>query len=106
MLLLTTVLECRVMPANERRFWVGKCGHVMGEIRRVMVGEHHKVRALWLYRHSVREANDVSEELPPKRMLIIGTVNEIECTICGCTRDWILGEDGLKQILDEVRREV
>lgn len=86
------------MPANERRFWKCKRGHIIGEIKRIRKGEGH-VRALWVYEESVSEA---PEEIPPLRAKVTGDADEIRCTVkdCGCTRDWHIGEDGIGQLME------
>lgn len=86
------------MPANERRLWAGKCGHILGEIKRVVLGEH-RVRALMLYEMSVLQAPEV---MPLLRGKVIGSMDAIRCTICGRERDWILGEDAMQELLSRV----
>lgn len=92
------------MPASERRFWWCKKGHIMGEIKTVAVSGG-RVRALMLYETSIA-LQDVPDDLPPLRARIIGSAEQIKCTFPGCdhTRDWIIGEDGMRQLLASVKR--
>ena len=90
------------MPANERRLWWCPKGHIMGEIKRVQVGEH-RVRALMLYETSV-DALDVPASLPALRGRVVGSMDEIQCTICKHKRDWIIGQDGMQELLSHVSR--
>ena len=85
------------MPANERRLWWCPKGHIIGEINKVTVGGH-RLRALMLYEHSVEPAN-VPLSLPALRGKVIGSMDDICCTLSGRTRDWIIGEDGIKELL-------
>ncbi len=85
------------MPANERRLWWCPKGHIMGEIKRVVVGEH-QVRALMLYEKSVEQA-DVPASLPALRGKVIGSMDDIQCTVCNHKRDWIIGQDGMQELL-------
>ena len=89
-----------IMPANERRFWICEHGHVMGEIKSIVVNSR-TVRALMLYERSVY-LNDLPVDMPTLRGKVIGSVYAIRCTICGRTRDWIIGEDGMQALLSRV----
>lgn len=90
------------MPANERRLWWCPKGHIMGEVKKVTVGQH-RVRALMLYEQSVESAN-VPPALPALRGKVIGSMDDICCTLCGRTRDWIIGEDGMQELLSRPRK--
>lgn len=92
---------------HERRFWRFSCGHIGGEIhvedaRQGSTAGH--VRQLLLYEQSLTIVPTVlpGSEIP-LRGRIEGTVRDLRCTICGSTRDWIMGEDALQQLLK--RRE-
>jgi len=63
----------------------------------VTVGAHH-VRALMLYESSVEQA-DVPASLPALRGRVSGSMDAIQCTICHHTRDWIIGQDGMQELL-------
>lgn len=89
------------MPANERRLWWCPKGHIMGEIKKIKVGEH-TVRALMLYERSLEPA-EVPPAMPALRGKVIGSMDAIRCTICEHTRDWIIGADGLKELLGHAR---
>lgn len=88
------------MPANERRLWWCPKGHVMGEVKKLTVGQH-KVRALMLYEKSL-EAADVPPSLPALRGKVIGSMDDICCTLCGRTRDWVIGQDGIEGLLSHL----
>lgn len=88
------------MPANERRLWFCEKGHVLGEVRRIEVNDRN-VRALMLYEHSFHSDN-LPAEMPELRGKVIGSMDAIRCTICGRTRDWIIGEDGMQALLGKV----
>lgn len=88
------------MPANERRLWWCPKGHIMGEVKKVTVGQH-RVRALMLYEKSVDPA-DVPPSLPALRGKVIGSMDNICCTICEHTRNWIVGEDAMIQLLSKL----
>jgi hypothetical protein len=77
-------------------------GHIVGEIKSVTVGSG-RVRALMLYEMSL-EKDDVPDELPALRGKVIGSMDDIRCTICGHKRDWMIGEDGMQQLLKSVER--
>ena len=72
----------------------------MGEIKKVTVGGS-RVRALMLYEVSV-EHDDVPPTLPALRGRVVGSVEEIQCTICKYKRDWIIGQDGMQELLSHV----
>lgn len=72
----------------------------MGEIKKVTVGQN-RVRALMLYEVSV-EQNNVPPSLPALRGKVVGSMEEIQCTICKYKRDWIIGQDGMQELLSHV----
>lgn len=88
------------MPANEHRFWICEHGHLLGEIKSIVVNGRN-VRALMLYEQSVY-LNELPAEMPVLRGKVIGSMDAIRCTICGRTRDWIIGEDGMQALLGRV----
>ncbi len=83
------------MP-KDKRFWFGKCGHVLGEIRTVVYGKR-EVKALAVYEQSLAA---VPSETPVVRAVAIGSLDRIRCTMCGETRDWIIGEDAIESLLE------
>ena len=89
------------MPKSERRPWLAPCKHVVGEVKYVMRDSGVRVRALMVYEVSVLELPAV---LPLLRMKTIGDALEIKCTICGAVRDWYLGEDGLRELLEKRKK--
>lgn len=91
------------MPAKERRFWKCDNGHVIGEVKHVVMGDR-RIRALMLYEHSTEKQ---PAELPPLRLRLIGDAEQIGCTVlgCGCVRDWHIGQDALDELMSK-RKEV
>ncbi len=85
--------------ADNRRFWSFDCGHIGGEVvtRRVGTGRSSGMRTLQLYERSLEREPDAPQDL---RGRLEGSVYAVRCTICGCTRDWIMGEDALRDLLD------
>lgn len=91
------------MPMNERRFWprVAVHAHVLGEVKRVMVG-NYQVRVLMLYEQSV-DRDALPENVPVIRGQLLGDMDEIYCTICRkSVADWRVGEDALDALLSRV----
>lgn len=88
------------MPANERRFWPRpqEDPHILGEIKRIKVGEY-VVRALMLYETSVARGDEPAA-LPVLRGRVIGSMDVIQCTICGRVHDWIIGEDAMLSLME------
>lgn len=82
------------MP-KDKRYWLGKCGHVVGEIKPVVYGSR-TVKALAVYEQSLPQA---PTETPELRATAIGSLDHIRCTICGSTRDWIIGEDAIDELV-------
>ena len=72
----------------------------MGEIKSIVVNSR-TVRALMLYERSVY-LNELPADIPELRGKVIGSMDTIRCTICGRTRDWIIGEDGMQALLSRV----
>jgi hypothetical protein len=75
----------------------------MGELKRVVI-DHGKMTVLMLYEQSVELAN-VPAKIPTLRARIVGNAMDIRCTYPGCghSRDWNVGEDGMKRLLEAVR---
>jgi hypothetical protein len=88
------------MPASERRLWCCKQGHVMGEVKKLKTRDAQE-RALMLYERSV-ERTSLPTEIPALRGRVVGTMHGIRCTICGSSRDWIIGEDAIQELLKHV----
>ena len=89
------------MPASERRPWLAPCKHYVGEVRYVTRESGIRVRALMVYEVSTVELPAI---MPPVRLKVIGDCLEIKCTICGAVRDWYLGEDGLRELLEKRKK--
>jgi hypothetical protein len=91
------------MPGNERRFWPRQevHAHVLGEVKRVMVGSY-QVRVLMLYETAV-ERDALPDAMPVTRGKLFGDMDDIYCTICGRTvANWRVGEDALEALLSRV----
>lgn len=92
------------MPRAERRFWLCPRGHVIGEVKHLVVGES-RVRALQVYEISAVTVGLAEQSgHRPIRARVIGDVDGIRCTVdgCGCTRDWHLGEDAFAEMMARV----
>jgi len=72
--------------------WLCPSGHTLGEINTCKADSGVKVRKLYLYRQAANPADVIAE--------ITGPVVNIACSICGCTRDWFIGDEGSQSILD------
>jgi len=88
------------MPANERRFWLCRNGHIMGEIKKISLRpDGGQVSALMLYENSLACEAIPPAELPPLRQKLIGNALEIKCTLCEQRRDWFIGEDAFEHLM-------
>jgi len=83
------------MSIAQTHFWRFECGHIGGEVKMLRMGAG-RVRTLLLYEQSL--AMEPSTR-PALRGRIEGSMFEIRCTICGRTRDWIIGEEALQELL-------
>lgn len=84
-----------------RRYWCCPRGHVLGEVKRVVIGANAgvKVSALMLYETSTIYK---PQSLPALRGRVVGEMRDIKCTVpgCGATRDWLIGEDAMSALLE------
>lgn len=84
---------------DEMKEWKCKQGHVMGQVRRNGSG----VRQLLLYREAVdKDAQDI---LSPDVMAIVeGYAAEVTCSVCGCVRTWVPGQEAMDRLVAMVLR--
>lgn len=97
------------MAANrEVRPWTCEHGHVLGQVFR----NGNKVRVLALYRNAVNphpnplpegEGEEAMEEVEVFGV-VEGYVADIRCSICGCVRSWVPGEESLKLLMERRKR--
>ncbi len=83
------------MSVAQTRFWRFDCGHIGGEVKMLRMGAG-RVRILLLYEQSM--VTEPSRR-PALRGRIEGSMFEIRCTICGRTRDWVIGEEAMQELL-------
>jgi hypothetical protein len=88
--------EVVIMP-KDKRYWYGKCGHVLGEIKVVVYGDR-QVKALAVYEQSLEVPPVVTPEI---RCTAVGSLDGIRCTKCGRRRDWIIGQDAVDSLLEQ-----
>ena len=69
--------------------WLCPSGHVLGSVERI---QETRRRYLKLYRQADNPASVIAE--------ITGPVANITCSICGCTRDWHIGEESIQDLLE------
>lgn len=84
------------MARNKQRFWRFSCGHIGGEIQMARMGSG-RMRILLLYEQSQKTRPGCR---PALRGRLLGTMYDIRCTICGCIRDWVIGDDALQELLE------
>ncbi len=82
--------------------WRCKRGHTMG-----IVVRQNRVRRLLLLREAL--------EIPPYSMdgqgevdvmaVVEGYVADVKCSICGDVRTWVPGEEALRRLLKQARRQ-
>jgi len=65
--------------------------HVLGVVERSESG----IRRLHLFREAVRKG-----EVGKDFAVIVGLTYEITCSICGCRRDWVPGEEAIQELLE------
>ncbi len=82
---------------DELKEWKCKQGHVMGQVRRNGSG----IRQLLLYREAVdKDAQDI---LSPDVMAIVeGYAAEVTCSVCGCVRTWVPGQEAMDRLIEHV----
>jgi len=73
--------------------WLCPSGHTLGEINTCKADSGVKVRKLYLYRQADNPADVIAE--------ITGPVVNIACSICGCTRDWHIGDEAIQELLEK-----
>lgn len=84
---------------DELKEWRCTQGHVMGQVRRNGSG----VRQLLLYRESVDM--DAQVLLSPDVMAIVeGYAAEVTCSVCGCVRTWVPGQEAMDRLVAMVLR--
>ena len=83
--------------------WRCKHGHTLGVVARNSSG----IRRLLLYRMAVRELQDGAPSGTPIDVMAIveGYVADVRCSVCGCVRTWVPGEESLKRLLDHALGE-
>lgn len=81
--------------------WKCPNGHTLGVARREKIGGRWLTR-LALYREAVDEtANDGDSPSAPDVIAIVdGAAIDVQCSICGATRTWSVGQDALEHLLD------
>ena len=79
-----------------RIFWRFECNHIGGEIGTIHQEGISRAKVLLLYEQSLAAEPD---RQPILRGRLEGSMLGIRCTICGQTRDWIIGEEALQELL-------
>jgi len=77
--------------------WKCKNGHVLGQVVRNGSG----VRRLYLYRQAVDETDP--QDAPDTMAVVEGYVSDVRCSICGCIRTWVPGEEAMRQMVERNR---
>ena len=94
---VTPAPQTKTDPDPGRPWLCKPGGHVLGVVVRI-----GGVKRLALYRQAVR----VGE---PGQVLAYasGSVDQVKCSICGRSRSWHIGADGIRQLLETIgRRQV
>ena len=68
--------------------WICPSGHVLGEVNRL-----NNVRHLVLFRYA-GQPQDVAA-------VITGPAYGITCSICGCKRNWFIGDEAIHELLEK-----
>lgn len=86
---------------REVRPWKCEHGHVLGQVMR----NGNKVRVLVLYREAV-DADPGAEHREQVEVMgvVEGYVADIRCSICGCVRSWVPGEESLRLLMERRKR--
>jgi len=74
--------------------WRCAGGHTLGVVTRDGDG----VRHLLLYRHAVREREEVEV-----MAIVEGYVADVVCDVCGRVRTWVPGEEAMRRLLERGR---
>jgi hypothetical protein len=88
------------MPRNERKFWRGDCGHVLGEVE-ILKLQRRRLYVLALFERSL---DHVPEGDPQLRMELIGDAKGIACTICDAKKDWRADDRDIRKFVKAMRR--
>ncbi len=85
------------MSYNEMRPWRCENGHVLG----VVVRNGSGVRQLALYREAINlDPFPGGEEGEVDVMAVVeGYVADVRCSICGCPRTWVPGQESQRRLL-------
>jgi len=82
------------------RPWRCGNGHVLGQVFRNGSG----VRQLLLYREAVDLTVEGEGMVEVDVMAVVdGFVADIRCSICGCVRSWVPGEESVRLLLERRR---
>lgn len=93
------VEEVNVASDHALKPWRCKNQHVLGQVKRNGSG----VRQLLLYRNAVDLNDDAPQEVEVMAV-VEGLVLDVSCSICGCPRTWVPGEEALARLLERVKR--
>jgi len=69
-------------------------GHILG----LTVKNGSGRRELLLYRNAI--GDDVGEEVDVIAV-VVGLVMDVRCSICGCVRTWVPGEEAIRRLLEK-----
>lgn len=80
----------------------GVGNHVLGQVFR----DGNGTRKLALYRNAVDPEAEGAEMAEVEVMAVVdGFVADIKCSICGCVRTWVPGEESLRQLIERTGRK-
>ena len=84
------------MADNEAKPWKCENGHIMGQVVRNGSG----IRQLLFYRQAV-DLNAPAESFTPVEVMGMaeGLVLDLACSVCGCVRTWVPGEEAIRRLL-------
>lgn len=85
-------------PPFLARPWCCPRGHVLGQVIRV-----NGVRRLRLFREAVYPGYESDAEAIGT---VSGSIDDICCSICRRERDWHIGEEGLRELLEMMGRSL
>ncbi len=79
---------------DEIKIWKCKNGHALGVVQRNGSG----IRQLMFYRQAI---DPLAEEQAEVEVMgtAEGLVMDIACSICGCVRTWVPGEEAMRRLL-------
>jgi hypothetical protein len=83
------------MAEHPTKPWRCDHGHILGQVFR----NGNKVRQLALYRAAV-DLEAVDLEQVEVMAVVDGFVADIRCSICGCVRSWVPGEESLRLLME------